>query len=155
MKQQEQGIPALDGFRLNYEKFLTACDAQELEGRWNVEADGEMDAWFANDMICTVIRLIAADGDVKPEEVSYLNDALGFDYTPDQLREVYRAAGDRIEVLFERELPGTIERLRSLDPDLAELYRTMLLQICDLVAGSDGHIAAEERQTAERLRAMI
>ncbi len=155
MKDREPEITALDGFRLNYEKFLTACDAQEMEGRWDVEADGEMDAWFANDLICAVIRLIAADGEVSPAEVDYLNDALGFSYTPDQLRDVYRSAGDRIEYMFEREIPGSIERLRALEPGIAELYRTMMLQICDRIIESDGHIAPEERQTAERLRRMI
>ena len=155
MKDLEQGITALDGFRLNYEKFLTACDAQELEGRWDVETYGEMDAWFANDLICAVIRLIAADGEVSPDEVAYLNDALGFSYTPEELKDVYRSAGDRIEYMFEREIPGSIERLRKLEPGLAELYQTMMLQICDLVVESDGHIAEEEREAAARLRSMI
>ena len=155
MKEQEKDIAELDGFRLNYEKYLTACDAQELEGRWDTEADGEMDAWFANDLICAVIRLIAADGTVSPEEVDYLNEALGFSYTPEELRDVYRSAGDRIEYMFEREIPGSIAKLRKLEPGLAELYRTMMLQICDLIIGSDGHIAAKEREAAEHLRSMI
>ena len=155
MKEPEQNMAELDGFRLNYEKFLTACDAQEMEGRWDVETNGEMDAWFANDLICAVIRLIAADGEVSPEEVDYLNDALGFSYTAEELREVYRAAGDRIEYMFEREIPDSIEQLRTLEPGLADLYRTMMLQICDLIIGSDGHIADAERQAAGRLRSMI
>ena len=155
MKDRERDETELAGFRLNYEKFLTACDAQELEGKWDVEKNGEMDAWFANDLICAVVRLIAADGEVSTEEVEYLNEALGFSYTEEELREVFRDSGDRIEYMFEREIPGSIEQLRQLEPGLAELYRTMMLQICDLIVVSDGKIADEERRAAERLRNMI
>ncbi|MBR4743622.1 MAG: hypothetical protein IK082_05470 [Oscillospiraceae bacterium] len=155
MKDWERGQIEIDGFQLNYEKFLTACDAQELEGKWDVESNGEMDAWFANDLICAVVRLIAADGKVSMEEVKYLNKSLGFSYTADELQEVYRLCGDRIEYMFEREIPRSIEQLRQLEPGLAELYRTMMLQICDLIIISDGKIADEERKTAEQLRGMI
>ena len=155
MKDWERGEAEREGFRLNYEKFLNACDAQELEGKWDVETNGEMDAWFANDLICAVIRLIAADGRFSLEEVKYLNDALGFSYTAEELSEVYRLSGERIEYMFEREIPESMEVLRKLDPGLAELYRTMMLQICDLIIVSDGKIADEERQAAERLRSMI
>ena len=155
MKDWERGQIEIEGFKLNYEKFLTACDAQELEGKWDVEDKGEMDAWFANDLICAVVRLIAADGKVSMEEVKYLNKSLGFSYTADELQEVYRACEDRIEYMFEREIPRSIEQLSRLEPGLAELYRNMMLQICDLIIVSDGMIADEERQAAEQLRSMI
>lgn len=50
----------ISGFRLNYEKFFVGCDALET-GLWPKEEPGEMDVYFANDLACVIIRLIAAN----------------------------------------------------------------------------------------------
>ena len=41
----------IKSFQMKYEAFLTGCDALEELGEWDVENLGEMEAFYANDMV--------------------------------------------------------------------------------------------------------
>ncbi|MBQ6662760.1 MAG: hypothetical protein IJM69_04400 [Firmicutes bacterium] len=146
---------AMEAFKLNYEKFLVACDAVEKDGLWNTEEDGEMEAWFANDVSCAIVRLIASDGVFRQKEVDLLNDALGFAYTVEELEAVYDDYSEKIDVLFEEELPASIEQLEELNPELADDYRSMMRLICDVIIEADETVTEREKEDAEHLKALL
>lgn len=143
------------GFRLNYEKFLVGCDAQETENAWPVDELGEMDVYFANDLACVIIRLIAADGVFADAEVDFLNSALGFDYTVDELKAVYKECGDKITDLFNNELGESVNRLESVNPALAETYKQMMTMIGKIVIESDGIVTEKEKEAAKELISLL
>ena len=143
------------GFRLNYEKFLVGCDALEEEGLWPMDELGEMDVYFANDLACVIIRLIAADGVFAEEEIDFLNGALGTNYTVEELESVFNWCGDIINTMFEREIDESIAQLTELNPDLAAIYKQMLELIAQIVIKSDGVITESEKAIANQLLAVI
>ena len=145
----------LEGFKLNYEKFLLGCDALEAEGLWPLEDFGEMDAYFANDLMCVIIRLIAADGEFDQAEIDYLNDALGFGYSVEELSAVYTECGEKINSLLESELSESISQIQALSPLLADTYKEMLSLVCKIMIESDGVITSEEKTAASQLLSCI
>ena len=145
----------INTFRLYYDKFLAACDSLEDCGSWPLEDLGEMDAWLANDMSCLIIRLIFADGVIRQEEVDFLNSALGFNYTVEELADVYATCGDKINHFLEEELPEDIVMLDKFDPILAGYFRQMLGILAQLVITSDNEVVQKEKDTAEKLLSMI
>lgn len=138
-------------FRLAYEKFLEDCDQAEDTGLWPLEELGQMEGWFANDMACLILRLIASDGEIREEEVRYLNDAFGFDYSVCSLKDVYAECGDRIGTYLEEALPESIGMLEQISPSMANDYRRMLQILARAVIGSDQIIRQEETAAAEKL----
>ena len=145
----------VDGFRHNYEKFLIGCDAMEEERLWNKEKLGEMDAYFANEILCVIVRLIASDGTIVPDEVDYLNRALGFDYTVNELHAVYEENGEQINRMFDRKIEASVKVLRAARPDIADSYVAMLQSIRDIIIASDEVITEEEKRDAEQLKKQI
>ena len=143
------------GFRLNYEKFLVGCDALEEEGLWPKEELGEMDVYFANDLACVIIRLIAADGVFADEEIDFLNGALGTSYTVEELESVYNWCGEKINIMFESEIGESVARLNELNPSLAATYKQMLELIAKIVIESDGTVTEEEKAVANQLISVI
>ena len=145
----------MDGFRLNYEQFLVGCDALEQEGLWPVEELGEMDVYFANDLACIIIRLIAADGKFSDDEVAFLNESLGFNYRIEELQAVYAECGDKIAALFENELDESISKLKSVNPHLADTYKQMIIMLAHIVVESDGVVTESEKTVANQLLEVI
>ena len=132
-----------DGFKIQYEKFIHGCDALEQKGEWDVIADGQMEAYYLNDMMCTIVLLISADGEFSEDEAKYVNDAFGFRYSAAELKELYRTNGSDIRNMLENEIPAGYRKMKLINEELAEHYRNMLFQICDIISQSDGivHIA--------------
>ena len=62
-------------FKGKYERFLTGCDAIELEGGWDRETYGEMETFYTGDLVSVMLRLIVTDGSVSQREADVLNDA--------------------------------------------------------------------------------
>lgn len=143
----------MDGFKLYYEKFLIACDAQEESLAWPVEELGELDAWLSNEMSCLMLRLIAADGVFRPEEAARLNEALGFGYTAGEMEALYADCGERIDGFLEEGLPESLRLLARLNPLLEADYREMLRLLARLVIESDEEISPAELAAAEKLLA--
>ena len=141
----------LDGFKLSYEKFMTTCDALEAQGRWPLDELGEMEAWFTNDMFCLIAALSAADGTMHAKEALYLNDALDFQYSPEELVTLYEDLGPQIETFLEKGLLESLAMLTRIDSNLAAEYRTMLTTIAKFVIECDGITLESEIKAAEKL----
>ena len=141
-----------DAFKLQYEKFLHACDALEETGEWEKAVRGDMESFYFNDLMCAVLHLISADGIFSDREAEYINTVFGFSYTPADLAEIYRTEGENIRKLFSEGIPEGYRRMKQNHPALAEHYKTMLLQLCDLIALSDGYFLKKEQQLLDVLK---
>ena len=93
-----------ESFKTKYERFLIGCDSIEELDQWDKEANGEMDVYYSNDIVSVIIRLIAADGSFSERETDYLNEFFGFDYTTEELKNIYDDCGEAIESLFDEDL---------------------------------------------------
>ena len=143
-----------ESVKLLYEKFLTACDAFEEGKHWDRDQNGEMDAYYFHDIMCVFIHLISADGVFSPEEADFVNQVFGFDYTAEELAELYRVQGEDIEDML-KYIPADYAKLKALNGELAEMYKTMLLKACDVVAASDGSVHKNEQSCIDSLKASL
>ena len=134
-------------FKTKYESFITGCDAFELADKWDKDACGEMDVFYENELVSVILDLILSDRRIGGEEVRYLNDCFGFDYTADALREVYRSAPEEIGSYFETNFKDGYQRLRCVSDKLADAYRELFALICRIITLSDGVVTDEEKET--------
>ena len=139
-------------FKGKYERFLTGCDAIELEGGWDVATYGEMETFYMGNLISVILRLIVVDGAVSEREAAALNDLFGFDYSAEELAEVYAVCADNLGEHFDRLFSEDVDMLERINPRLAEAYKELLLLICAIVSESDGLVTSSERCEVERLR---
>ena len=90
-----------EAFKLKYEIFMNGCDAIEDEGLWNKEKYSEMEAFYTNDLVSVVLKLIAADGNFSEKEAGFINDVFGFEYTTEELEEIYENQETDIENILD------------------------------------------------------
>jgi hypothetical protein len=141
-----------ESFKQKYEQFLTGCDAIEQEGRWNVEEYGEMETFYTGDLVSVILRLIVTDGAVSEREASVLNELFGFDYTAEELAQVYAVCEENLGADFDRLFSMGVDTLEKINAALAEAYKQLLLLICAIVSESDGLVTATEQAEVERLK---
>ena len=144
-----------EDFRYKYDRFFIGCDAVEEEGLWDKEENGEMDGFYQNDLVSVIIRLIAADGVISDKETEYLNKTFGFDYTTEELKEVYRSCEENIGRSFDETFESGITLLRSINEELADAYKELLCLICDIIIECDNDISPKEIEEAKNLRSMF
>ena len=144
----------VDSFKMKYASFLVGCDSVEEMGLWDKEMYGEMDAFYSNDLISVIIRLIAADGEITQAEVDYLNETFDFEYSLEELIAVYNACKDDIGHAFDDNFENGITYLRKINAKLADAYKELLFLICEIIIESDGVIAESEVSEVKRLQAM-
>lgn len=142
-------------FKALYERFLIGCDSIEELGIWNKDELGEMDVFYTNDLVSVIIRLITSDREISEKEVSYLNESFGFEYSVEELRDVYENCGEEIECSFDENYVNGITYMRSINPKLADAYKELLGLICDIIVQSDNFISDEEVLIVGRLKAML
>ncbi|MBR6045919.1 MAG: TerB family tellurite resistance protein [Ruminococcus sp.] len=142
-------------FNTKYERFFIGCDAVEDSGLWDIEEYGDMEAFYQNDLVSVIIRLIAADGSISSKEVEYLNKSFGFEYTVEELNEVYRSCKDDIGSYFDEQFQNGISVMRSKNEKLADAYKELLGLICDIIASSDGIVSPEEADEIRNLKSMF
>ena len=142
-------------FRIKYELFLNGCDSVEEQGLWDKEEDGEMDAFYQNDLVSVILRLIAADGVVSQRETEYLNDTFGFSYDKRELEEVLACCGEEIGKSFDPQFKNGVSRLREINGKLAGAYAELLELICDIIAESDGMVTIEEAGEIIKLKKLL
>ena len=87
--------------------------------------------------------------------MDYVNDMFGFGYTAAELAELYRVQGEDINRLILEDVPANYQLLKGFDGELAELYKTLLLQVCGIVADSDGVLHDSERKLIDGLKAKL
>ena len=142
-------------FQFKLEEFLTGCDAIEELDEWNKEEYGEMDGFYQNDLISVILRLIAVDGEISDAEVEYLNKNFGFEYTTQELTEVYKNCKEEVGHSFDESFQKGVVLMRSINEKLAERYRELLSLICDIIIESDDVRKPEEIEEAKRLKALF
>lgn len=157
MKTLEEYAQAIS---LYYEDLVAKCDEAEASGKWDIDEMGDMEIYIENALLCTVIRIIAADGEFNPAEVDFLNKAFynsgfGFDYSVNELMTTYRNAKETIDAMFEDGLDDDMELFRGVSDEIAELYKNLLINIAEIIINSDGEIDAREVAEAENLKALL
>lgn len=156
MKLEER----IESLKTDYEQFVDDCNVLEEEGLWNIDEYGEMESWIANDILCAIIRLVAADGKFTQEEVDFINNtfgdtSLGINYSIEELKEVHDNCLEKIDSLFEEGIPETVEMLSAINNDVVAEYRELLMQICTIVAESDAEIAEDEKEEVMHLMELL
>lgn len=144
----------IDSFKMKHESFLIGCDSIEEMGLWDKEALGEMDVFYSNDLTSVIIRLIASDGKITQKEVDFLNETFDFEYTLDELIDVYNSCKDDIGHAFDENFENGITYMRKINAKLADAYKELLSLICEIIIESDGVIAESEIAEVKRLKAM-
>lgn len=141
-----------EAFKFQYEKFLQGCDALEEKGEWSVSADGDMEGYYFNDIMCVIVTLISADGEFSEDEAKYVNDIFGFRYSPEELKELWKTNGSDINQMIEEEIPAGYRKMKAISEKLAGHYKEMLFRICDIIAESDGILRASETRQIDRIK---
>lgn len=144
----------IDSFKMKHESFLIGCDSIEEMGLWDKDTLGEMDVFYTNDLTSVIIRLIATDGKITQKEVDFLNEAFDFEYTLDELIDVYNSCKDDIGHAFDENFENGITYMRKINAKLADAYKELLSLICEIIIASDGVIAESEIAEVKRLKAM-
>lgn len=144
----------VDSFKTKFEAFLIGCDSIEEIELWDKEALGEMDAFYTNDMVGVIIRLIAADGDISQRETAYLNESFGFEYTVEELRNAYESTRECLDESFDESFENGISYMRRINSGLADAYKELLVLICEIIIHSDGAIDFAELEEVERLKSL-
>lgn len=139
-------------FKYKHEAFITGCDSVEQMGLWNLDELGEMDVFYANEMMSLILRLVVADGRVEQGEVDFINDLFGFSYSLKELKEVYENCEDLIASIFDSEIPEGLHLLRSINERLAGAYRELLALLSDIIIAGDGVVSEKETVLAKRLK---
>ena len=142
-------------FRFKYERFFIGCDALEELDLWDKEKNGEMEAYYQNDLVSVILRLTAIDGKIAEKEVQFFNDVFGFNYSFDEFTEVYRSCRENIEELSNEEFVNGITLMRSVNEKLADAYRELLCLACDIIIESDGIVYSSETDEAMRLKQLF
>ena len=139
-------------FQYKFDKFRIGCQAVQEEGKWESERNGDMDTFYASDLISIILRLIAADGKITAQETEYLNDAFGFDYDTDELKDVWENCCDLLGEEFDERFRTGLARLEFTSEVLAAQYRELLTLIAEIIVESDGVTAPEELAAVNKLK---
>ena len=111
---------------MKHESFLIECDTLEDLNLWNKEEHGKMDFFYQNDLVSVILRLIAVDGDISEKETEYLNKNFGFEYTADELTDIYESCEEEISHSFDEQFENGITYIRSINEKLADAYKELL-----------------------------
>ncbi len=150
------GITAsTDGFKLKYEQFLHACDAAEAEGLWNTEEYGQMEGYYFNILMGVILHVINADGNVAARETALLNESFGFEYTQEEVIDLYYTVGENIEGNYLDNARIGLTLLEGMNPELKEDYLELLNLICGIAAASDEGVNEAELRALRELRERI
>lgn len=141
-----------DAFKARLDSFMIGCDSQEEVSSWNKEEDGEMDAFYMNEFISTILRLVASDSIINEKEVEYINQNFGFDYSKAELQNTYENCREIISESFSDRLIDDFQRLQKLNEKMAEAFKELMILICDVIAESDGCVSDDEKKELEIIK---
>lgn len=143
-------------FITSLELFVQECDAKEEFAEWDYEERGHMAAFYQNDMISFLVRLIGTDGDFSEKEAQLLDETFGFRYSADELSEIYKLSESEIVgETFNSMLEAGIRELYSIDSNMGKMYTDILFLICEMMAECDGFVYSKEKEELENLKAII
>lgn len=99
--------------------------------------------------------MIAADGEISEKEAEYLNKNFGFEYTAEELADIYESCEEEISHSFDEQFENGVTYMRSINEKLADAYKELLGLICDIIIESDDVISPEEIEEVTSLKMMI
>lgn len=139
-------------FKSLYERFLIGCDSIEEMGEWNIEEYGDMDVFYSNDLIGVILRLIVSDGIISDKEVNYLNKTFDFDYSIEELKDVYENCKEELQDTYDDNFSSGLIIMKSINLKLAEAYKELLRLICEIIIQSDDIVSSEEMNVINELK---
>lgn len=133
-------------FKQKYDRFKENCDIA-LSGR---------EGFYGYDLSTVALRFIAANGAVKQDEVRSYNMLFDFDYTADELLELYRGSGDMLMgEHFDTDFKDAFARLRGISEELAMHYEELLELLGKIICVCDGEITYDEVEEMNTLKALL
>jgi hypothetical protein len=78
----------------------------------------------------------------------------GFEYTKEELEEIYENQETDIENILNEELENAYAYMKVLNEALAEEYKELIAFICDIIIASDGELDMAEFSLAEEIKMM-
>ena len=114
-----------------------------------------MDVFYQNELVSVILRLIAADGEISDEETDYLNRNFGFEYSTEELIDIYESCEEEVSHSFDEQFENGITLMRSINEKLADAYKELLSLICNIIIESDEVIAPEEIEEAKKLKELF
>lgn len=150
-------MASAEEFQKNVETFLEACEGLQEKGLWDEMEYGNVQAYYVNDLVCIITKIIAADGEITECETQFLGEVFGFDYTVEELQEVYEICAEGIEEFFETGVNEAYQLLQDKDSDLAKSYKELLLEAGKVAMDSDNMIMASavEKEAVQRLQEIL
>lgn len=150
-------MTSVEQFQTKVETFLEACKSLEDRGLWEEEEYGNVQAYYVNDLVCIITRIIAADGEITEREVQFLGEVFGFDYSVEELEEVYEICLDSIRDMFETGVNEAYQLLKNKDMDMADSYKELILLAGKVAMDSDGMImsSAAEKDELRKLQELL
>lgn len=144
-----------ESFKMKYEAFITGCDSIEEMGLWNKEEHGEMEAFYFNDLISIILRIIVTDNIIAQKEVEFLNEMFDFSYTVEELGMVYKSCGDNlVSNSFDENFENGISLMRKCNTKLADAYKELLCLVCEIIVESDGVVSEGEIAEINKYKAL-
>ena len=139
-------------FVIRKELFFVACDSAEEKGRWDRERWGEMRVFFENDLVSTVLRVMASDERFSVSESGFLEDIFEIRYTAEELMELYQSLNfEEGMEQFIQKLRADIEMLKDIGDGLDTFFRELIVLICRIIGALDG-ISQQERELTTQIR---
>lgn len=150
-------MASAEQFQTKVEAFLEASESLQERGLWEEEEYGNVQAYYVNDLVCIIARIIAADGQITERETELLGEVFGFDYSPEELEEVYEICMDSISDMFETGVNEAYQLLKDMDMDLADSYKELILLAGQVAMDSDDMImsTAAEREEVRKLQELL
>ena len=133
------------------ELFINECDAKEEYADWDYAERGHMAAYYQNDMLSFLLRLMGTDGVFSEQETDLLNETFSFRYRPDELEEIYETCESELGDDFDEHLEEDIRELYRMDENMGQMFMDLLLLICDMMAQSDGFVYSKEDEEIAKL----
>ena len=142
-------------FKVKFERFKEDCDRRQKIVLLDKCNDGSLRGFYGYDLSTVALRLIAADGVINVNEVKYYNELFDFEYTSQELLELYRGCSDMVlGEYFENDFKDAYTRLRGIDPGLAIDYKELLGYLCDIIIASDGEVTDDEVEEVNKLKSL-
>ena len=146
---------ALKQFDKDLNAFLIACNDLEELGTWNVRKRGPMATYFEADLFTVALQVMSADGVFERAEAEVLNAMFSTSYTPRELSQMYHSSNPVIDDYFSKTSQDALGMLSGLDANLADAYRGLLLDACEIISLSDGVAEKSERELIAQLQEVL
>lgn len=142
-------------FKMKFERFKNQCDTVQRVSMLDKCGDGSLKGFYGYDLSTVALRLIAADGVINVNEVRYYNELFDFEYTSQELLDLYRGCSDMLlGEYFEADFSDAFSRLRGISSGLAIDYKELLGYLCEIIISCDGEVTDDELEEVKTLKSL-